>query len=143
MDSCALERQFRQLSGSTVPIALHEARIPPPPILTLPFVFKTECYIYTATTDLHTSTLKMGESCTSETSATLPTSTRCNNPTTETTLIIKHRQNLKLMTELRNCEVHTCRSELPCSLRHKHCLRGFECHSRNLCLRLFCAALCK
>jgi hypothetical protein len=53
-------------------------------------VSNIECAIYTQKlTELDTPTLIMEAACTSETSQTLPTFTRCDSPRTESTSIIK------------------------------------------------------
>lgn len=93
------------------------------------FVFRVELcrlvrlYIYVShkLTMLHTSTQKMDTACTSETSETSPTTTRCNNPSTELTSIINHRDSLKSVSSLANY------IQLPCmvpSLILKDCRRS-------------------
>jgi hypothetical protein len=45
--------------------------------------------------EVHDASISRGAACTSETSATLPTTIQCNNPRTDLTSIIKHRESLK------------------------------------------------
>lgn len=64
------------------------------------FLYKSRMlYLHTKYTEqltnVNTSTQKMKEACTSETSATTRRTTQCNNPTPESTPIINHGESLR------------------------------------------------
>jgi hypothetical protein len=74
-----------QLSCSTVPLGSDKVLTPTTPPTHV--FFEIGFYMQTNKHILHTSNLKLLAVCTSETSATSPTSTRCDNPRTELILI--------------------------------------------------------
>lgn len=70
------------------------------PLYTIPFKKRmgvcVSLSLHKQLTNLHTLTLKMEAACTSEMSATLPTTTQCHYPKTELISVTNHQQHLQV-----------------------------------------------
>jgi hypothetical protein len=116
--------------------------VPIPIVPSFPFYFQIECYMYTEV-HLHTSTLKMEAGCTTETSATSPTTARCNSPRTELISMISHCESrvsaIKFFVSLCRAILNKC-DHFHTNITQSICYKLFSCapvtDGNDLCLLL-------